>query len=252
MKNYWVYASFLLVAHTAFAEGVDIIKERPEGFVDVVQVIPQLQLDMRYYKDNNFVGRRVKGYNAPVCLLTKQAAQALNTVVEQLLPMGLTLKVYDCYRPQSAVNDFAEWATQLQHTEKRAEFYPTVDKKNLFSDGYIAYRSGHSRGSTVDVTIVPLYSPIPKYNLHAKQVECTAPQAQRSPDNTLDFGTGFDCFSPVSHPSYQALSPQIKANRLLLITLMKQAGFKVLDTEWWHFSLVNEPYPNTYFDFPVS
>ncbi len=134
----------------------------------------------------------------------------------------------------------------------RTEFYPTVDKKNLFSYGYIAYQSGHSRGSTLDLTIVPLNSKIPAYDLKLKQISCTASQQKRLPDNSLDFGTGFDCFSPVAHPDYQQLSPQVKANRLLLQTIMKKAGFKPLDTEWWHFTLVNEPYPDTYFDFPVK
>ncbi len=229
-----------------------IVKVRPNNFVDIQQIIPQIQIDMRYYTNHNFVGRKIDGYLSPTCLLTKEAATALKSVSDELLPMGLTLKAYDCYRPQTAVNDFANWATQINNTKMRKEFYPTVDKQNLFKDGYIAYRSGHSRDSTVDLTIVPLNSLIPIYNAKMKQVDCTAPQKMRSPDNSLDFGTGFDCFSPVSHPSYQGISAQTKANRLLLQSLMKSAGFKPLDEEWWHFTLINEPYPTTYFDFPVS
>ena len=166
--------------------------------------------------------------------------------------MGLTLKVYDCYRPQRAVDDFARWAKDLSSTKMRTEFYPQVEKSQLFNEGYIAYRSGHSRGSTVDLTIVPAGSQIPAYDQRRKQISCTAPASQRAPDNSLDFGTGYDCFSPLSHPDSQEVSPQQRANRLLLQSLMVQAGFKPLDTEWWHFTLAGEPYPDTYFDFPVA
>lgn len=131
-------------------------------------------------------------------------------------------------------------------------FYPTVAKENLFKEDYIAYKSGHSRGSTVDLTIVPLDSKIPPINPNKKYAECAADIKNRAPDNSLDFGTGFDCFSPIAHPEYQNVSPQVKANRLLLATLMQEAGFKAIDSEWWHFTLKNEPYPDTYFDFPVN
>ncbi|RTK97233.1 MAG: hypothetical protein EKK64_01960 [Neisseriaceae bacterium] len=131
-------------------------------------------------------------------------------------------------------------------------FYPTVAKENLFKEDYIAYKSGHSRGSTVDLTIVPLDSKIPSINPNKKYAECATDAKNRAPDNSLDFGTGFDCFSPIAHPEYQNVSPQVKANRLLLATLMQEAGFKAIDSEWWHFTLKNEPYPDTYFDFPVN
>ena len=256
MKNLLFFIIFLeiILPLSASAESAKILipTERPADFVNLKQIVPQIQTDIRYATSHNFVGRKIQGYEAPVCWLTNQAAIALKNVEAQLLPMGLTLKVYDCYRPQSAVNDFANWATQLSNTTMRAEFYPTVNKKDLFSEGYIAYHSGHSRGSTIDLTIVPLNSAIPPYDPKRKQVSCTAPQAHRFPDNSLDFGTGFDCFSPVAHPDYQQVSPQIKANRLLLQTLMKQGGFQALDAEWWHFTLINEPYPATYFDFPVT
>lgn len=229
-----------------------IVESRPNDFVDVKNLIPQIELDMRYYTIHNFVGRKINGYLAPVCLLTKPAANALKLVEGRLLAIGLTLKVYDCYRPQRAVNDFANWATQINNTAMQAEFYPTVAKKDLFKEGYIDYHSGHSRGSTLDLTIVPVNSIIPNYAKGTKLVNCTEPQNKRFPDNSLDFGTGFDCFSPVAHPSYQEVSAQARANRLLLQSLMQQAGFKPLDTEWWHFTLVNEPYSNTYFDFPVK
>jgi D-alanyl-D-alanine dipeptidase len=226
--------------------------KRPNDFVNIKEVIPEVQVDMRYYSNHNFVGRRIKGYAAPVCLLTKATLKALKQVEKALISAGLTLKVYDCYRPQSAVNDFAKWATEIDQTQMQKEFYINVDKRNLFKDNYIAYHSGHSRGSTVDLTIVPLDSSIPDFNDKVPLADCNNSQANRFPDNSLDFGTGFDCFSLKSHPNYVNFSSQIKANRLLLNTLMQQAGFKGVDTEWWHFTLIKEPYPNTYFDFPVK
>lgn len=234
------------------ADNLQVDDQRPKDFVNLSRIVPEIQYDLRYFTDHNFVGRRIESYDAPVCLLTSQAAQALKSVESRLLPMGLTLKVYDCYRPQSAVDDFARWSKNLSSTKMRTEFYPRVEKSQLFSDGYIAYRSGHSRGSTIDLTIVPMGSQIPSYDPRRKQVSCTSPVSQRGPDNSLDFGTGFDCFSPLSHPDSQKVSPQQRANRLLLQSLMVQAGFKPLDTEWWHFTLVEEPYPNTYFNFSVE
>ncbi|MBY0378901.1 MAG: M15 family metallopeptidase [Burkholderiales bacterium] len=254
MKIKYLFTILLnLIIACAIAQSKEVTTDiRPTNFVNIKKIIPQIELDMRYYTAHNFVGRRIVGYKAPVCLLTLPAAMALKTVENKLLPFGMTLKVYDCYRPQMAVNDFANWATQINNISMRKEFYPTVDKKNLFKDGYILYRSGHTRGSTMDLTIVPLNSKIPIYNPNVKQIACTAPQDQRTPDNSLDFGTGYDCFSEASHPDYQQLTSQQKANRLLLQTLMKQAGFKGLDTEWWHFTLINELYPDTYFNFPVN
>jgi zinc D-Ala-D-Ala dipeptidase len=236
----------------AVAEHIVPVTDRPADFVNAQQIIPQLQIDMRYDSAHNFVGRRIKGYKEPVCLLTQQAAYALNTVETQLLARGLTLKAYDCYRPQTAVNDFIAWANKVNDVTMRAEFYPTINKADLFEKGYIASPSGHSRGSTLDLTIVPLNSHIPIYDPRAKQVSCAAPEQERSPDNSLDFGTSYDCFSPMSHPSYPGISAEARKNRTLLRTLMRHAGFKPIATEWWHFTLINEPYPYTYFDFLVK
>lgn len=252
MKLFNVLLMIFPLLSTADTNNIKIEKQRPADFVDIKQIIPEIQIDMRYFSEHNFVGRRIQGYQAPICLLTVPAAEALKTVVTKLLPMGLTLKVYDCYRPQTAVDDFVKWASESGNVLMRTEFYPSVEKNKLFSEGYIARRSGHSRGSTLDLTIVPINSTIPFYDKKNQQVSCTAPKSQRSPDNSLDFGTGFDCFSPLSHPDSQNISAQSKANRLLLRSLMVAAGFKPLDTEWWHFTFVNEPYLTTYFDFPVQ
>lgn len=245
------FLSFNAIAASDIQD-IKVEKNRPDNFVNVTQFIPEIQTDIRYFSNHNFVGRKVQGYEEPVCLLSTPAALALRQAESQLLTMGLTFKLYDCYRPQTAVDDFANWAMQTKNITMQTEFYPTVDKKNLFSDGYIAYHSGHSRGSTVDLTIVPVDSKIPAYNPKLKQRSCELSQQNRSADNSLDFGTGYDCLSPVSHPDYQYLSPQIKANRLLLQNIMHQAGFKGLTTEWWHFTLLHEPYADTYFDFPVK
>jgi len=250
-----VIVSLFILLNTSAMAGAKqytIVKSRPGNFVNIKKIIPSIQVDARYYSKHNFVGKRINGYKAPVCLLTKQAAVALKKVQDKLKPMHLSLKTYDCYRPQRAVDNFASWAKKLQNTKMKREFYPGVNKVHLFEQGYIAYHSGHSRGSTFDVTIVPSNSIIPTYDEHVPQVACTQKKSLRTPDNSLDFGTGFDCFSPKSHPDYKKLPAQSKANRLLLRRLMINAGFKPLKTEWWHFTLKNEPYPNTYFNFPVQ
>ena len=225
---------------------------RPSDIVNASRVVERLQLDMRYAGAHNFTGRPVPGYAQAVCLLTEAAALRLASVQRTLLPMGLSLKVYDCYRPQTAVDAFAAWAADPADLARRVEFYPALDKSVLFEQGYIATRSGHTRGSTVDLTIVPLGSAVPAFDARAPQRPCTAAQAQRAPDNSLDFGSGYDCFSPMSHPDASAPNPQARANRLLLRTLMLDAGFAPLATEWWHFTLRDEPYPDSYFNFPLQ
>jgi D-alanyl-D-alanine dipeptidase len=225
----------------------------PDTFVHIEEVIPDALLDIRYFSEHNFLGVNVDGYYASTCILTRQAAQALANVQKDLAPFNMTLKIYDCYRPQQAVDHFVRWAKDIDDTKTKKEFYPTVDKRNLFRDGYIAERSGHSRGSTVDLTIVPLPAPIqPAYKAGDPLKECYLPAGVRFADNSLDMGTGFDCFHQLSHPENKDLGPQQRSNRLLLKTLMAKYGFRNLPEEWWHFTLNNEPYPDTYFNFPVK
>jgi D-alanyl-D-alanine dipeptidase len=225
----------------------------PEGFVDIKEVIPEIQLDIRYFSPHNFVGERVDGYLVSKCILTKEAAEALSSVQKDIVQYSLTLKIYDCYRPQRAVNHFVRWAKEIDNTKTKKEFYPTVDKANLFKDGYIDSKSGHSRGSTVDLTIVPLPAPIqPQYSPGQKLYECYLPAEKRFGDNSIDMGTGFDCFHELSHTANKNIGPQQRINRLLLKTLMEKHGFKNYDLEWWHFTLKNEPYPDTYFDFVIE
>lgn len=198
------------------------------GFVDAAEVIPALAVEMRYYGAENFVGRPIAGYDAPVCLLTPEAAEALDQVQTALVGFGYRLKVYDCYRPARAVADFAAWARDPADQKRKADYYPNVDKSRLFELGYIAERSGHSRGSTVDVTLVDAAS-----------------------GAELDMGSSYDLFDTKSWPSDETVSERARINRQLLQNLMKQAGFRPLKEEWWHFTLDQEPYPETYFDFMV-
>lgn len=237
----------LFLAQTIFAQS-----KIPEGFVEIREVIPDVILDMRYTKNHNFLGVPVDGYYAEKCYITREAAEALLKVQEELRKFSLSLKIYDAYRPQRAVDHFVRWAKDLSDTLTRKEFYPTIDKSRLFIDGYIAERSGHSRGSTVDLTIVPIPLPHQPEFDNDNQCECYEPVGKRFNDNSIDMVTGFDCFHPLSHTENPALTPQQRANRLLLKTLMDKYGFRNLAEEWWHFTLRNEPYPNTYFDFVIE
>lgn len=220
---------FMVLAACAPTRGATASFAPPEGFVDAAAVVPGLLVEMRYAGAHNFVGRRVEGYEASVCYLTREAANALAAVQAALAPQGRGVKVYDCYRPARAVADFAAWARDLDDVRTRAEFYPNVEKDQLFAQGYIAQRSGHSRGSTVDVTLVDL----------ATGVE-------------IDMGTPFDLFDPRSWPSDESVPAQARANRLALQAVMRAHGFRPLREEWWHFTLEREPFPDTYFDFPVA
>jgi D-alanyl-D-alanine dipeptidase len=225
----------------------------PGRFVDVREVVPSLQLDIRYFGFHNFVGERIDGYNAPKCILTREAVAALANVQKDLEPFSLSLKIYDCYRPQRAVDHFVRWAKNTGDTRTKAEFYPTLDKKDLFTGDYIVAKSGHSRGSTVDLTVVtlPAAEQIP-YRPGEKLKACFLPLEQRFPDNGLDMGTGYDCFHELSHTANKKVGEQQRINRLLLKTSMEKQGFKDYEKEWWHFTLRDEPFPNTYFDFVIE
>ena len=203
--------------------------EPPPGFVDMAEFIIDLEIDVRYHGSNNFVGAPIDGYNAARIFLTREAADALLGVQSDLRQIGLGLKLFDGYRPQRAVDHFVRWAQDLDDTRMKQRFYPNVDKANLFRDGYIAERSGHSRGSTIDLTLVSIDT-----------------------GDELFMGTRWDFFDPASWPSSQVIGEQARANRTLLQIMMMKHGFQPLREEWWHFSLRNEPYPDTYFDFPIE
>ena len=201
---------------------------RPASFVDAATVVPNLVVDLRYLGADNFVGRPIEGYEKPICYLTREAANALAEVARDLEPQGLAIKAFDCYRPVRAVAHFVRWARDLRDEARKAAYYPQVDKRHLFRDGYIAARSGHSRGSTIDMTLV-----------------------RRDGGKELDMGTPFDFFSPRSAPGDKGVSAEAQASRRLLADAMRKRGFTPYSKEWWHFTLRKEPFPDTFFDFPV-
>jgi len=196
--------------------------------VDAGAIVPGLVANIRYAGSHNFVGRPINGYRAPRCLLTQPAANALAEVARDLAARGLVIKVFDCYRPARAVADFVRWARDPRDQGAKAEFYPDVDKRTLFRDGYIASHSGHSRGSTVDLTLA------------------------RADGTELDMGTPFDFFSPRSWTAASSVTAEQHANRMRLAAAMRRRGFRGYPKEWWHFTLRNEPFPGTYFDVPVQ
>jgi D-alanyl-D-alanine dipeptidase len=225
----------------------------PPDFVHLNDIDPTIIQDMRYATTHNFVGHPIPGYQAATCILTHQAAVQLKKIQTTLNPLGYSLKVYDCYRPTEAVDAFAAWSQNKSDLTK-TEFYPNIDKKNLYELGYVAFeKSSHSRGSTVDLTIVKLPKQTQeKYIPHQHLRACYASYSQRFHDNSIDMGTGYDCFSPLSHPDNVNIPLKPFLNRMFLRYWMEKHEFAPLETEWWHFTLTNEPYPDTYFNFPVQ
>jgi D-alanyl-D-alanine dipeptidase len=222
--------AFLALCLPAGCLSTEAIRERdPSAFVDAGSAAPGLVVDMRYFGSENFLGRPVAGYEAPVCLVTRKAVWGLQRAQAVLARSGLGLKVFDCYRPKRAVADFVAWAKDLSDQKRKAQHYPNVDKSKLFELGYIAEQSGHSRGSTLDLTLVDLKT-----------------------GAEIDMGSPFDLFDTKSWPTDKSVSPAAQANRMKLQKVMAEAGFRPLKEEWWHFTLTGEPYPDTYFDFPVS
>lgn len=217
----------LIVLGFAFAKPP--VNRLPEGFVYVNEYIPDLDVELRYLTDHNFVGKPIDGYHANTLILTKEAAVALQNVQEALRYQNLCLKVYDGYRPQRAVNNFVAWAKDLGDTINKREFYPEVEKQFLFSEGYIASKSGHSRGSTIDLTIT-----------------------DGNTGEPLDMGGAYDFFGEESWLSYANLTEAQQNNREILQKVMQDNNFRNYPKEWWHFTLRWEPFPNTYFDFPVE
>ena len=226
----------------------------PDGFVYLRQFAPAIAQDMRYYGSHNFIGRPIDGYQAPECILTREAAAALEGVQQDLAAAALRVKVFDCYRPERAVAHFVRWSRDLADQRMKAEFYPHIAKTDFFRLGYVAERSGHSRGSTVDLALEPAAAPPSQVGARddGPAVACTAPIEERFPDSPLDFGTGFDCMDPLSHPDSTAVPSDAQRNRALLAQAMDRHGFRGLPEEWWHFTLKAEPFPDTYFDFPVT
>ncbi|MBR0078344.1 MAG: M15 family metallopeptidase [Bacteroidales bacterium] len=228
-------------APTKDAQPLTTLEDESDGFVVITDVVPDAILEIRYYSTFNFIGTRIDGYQEPTALLTRQAADSLKAVSDELLAMGYRLKIYDAYRPQMAVDHFVRWGKDLSDTLMKQYFYPNLDKAVLFDQGYIARRSGHSRGSTIDLTLFDMNT-----------------------EKEVDMGGTFDWFGIESHPDFggnpntqkysgnDKITAEQFQNRMILRTAMLRHGFKPYDEEWWHYTLRNEPYPNTYFTFPVT
>ena len=213
---------------TSADDGI-ILSDDSSDFVLLSEAVPDAILEIRYYSTYNFVGDRIDGYEEPLAFLTKESAAALKEASDELVSRGYRLKIFDAYRPQKAVTHFMNWALDPEDTRMKEYFYPELDKDTLFPQGYIAEHSGHSRGSTVDLTLFDMTT-----------------------EKEVDMGGTFDYFGELSHPDYKKITTEQYNNRMLLRDVMLKHGFKPLDEEWWHFTLENEPFPDTYFTFPVN
>ncbi len=199
------------------------------GFVLLADFVPDIVQEIRYYSTYNFIGDRINGYEEPCAILTKEAARALKAVSDEAKVMGYRLKIFDAYRPARAVKHFVLWGIEDLDLRMKPFFYPKLEKQELFMRGYIASQSSHSRGSTVDLTLLDMTT-----------------------GQEVDMGSSFDLFSEKSHSGFKGITDEQYANRMTLQSLMVRNGFEPIDCEWWHFTLADEPYPDTYYDFPVS
>lgn len=225
MKNFWVVLTvFLCGAMPVMAESLSYDKE---DFLEISTVIDDAAFDIRYYSPNNFTAHKIDGYKAPRAYLTKEALTSLKVAADDLREKGYRLLIWDSYRPQKAVDDFVRWINDENDAGDKS-FYPEIEKSQLLEGQYIMAKSGHTRGSTVDLTLI------------------------KKDGSFVDMGGTFDLFSEISHPDYENITEEQKANRKILHDAMIKAGFKGLDSEWWHFTLENEPYQDTYFDFDVE
>ncbi len=242
-----LFAASILLAFTLSGCRNASDKAFESAFVNITDVVPDVILEIRYYSTYNFVGKRVDGYIQPTALLTREAAAALKEVSDDVKAQGYRLKIYDAYRPQRAVDHFVRWAADIPDTLMKAYFYPDLDKSVLFDQEYIMAKSGHTRGSTVDITLFDMAT-----------------------EKELDMGGTFDWFGPESHPDFggnpdtgkytgdcsaspagRTITEEQFANRMILRRAMLAHGFRALDSEWWHFTLKDEPFKDTYFDYPV-
>jgi D-alanyl-D-alanine dipeptidase len=222
----------------------------PRGFVYLRDIDPTIVQDIRYAGAHNFVGRPISGYLAAECILSAPAAAALAKIQQVLAAEKLSLIVWDCYRPMRAVQDFLRWSRQPAQVGMKAEFYPRADKQNLFALGYLAPRSAHSRGSTVDLGLVPRGSALPSPGPAQPPKPCTAAKGERTDDGTIDLGTGYDCLDVLAGTASAAVGKTALANRRKLQSVMRAAGFRSYFREWWHFELIGEPFHHG-FDFEV-
>ena len=259
-NKFWMLATILVICGASVISSCKSNKEEAavtvnptndnSQFVTITDVVPDVILEIRYYGTYNFVGSRIDGYEEPTALLTRQAADSLKAVSDDVMRQGYRLKIYDAYRPQKGVDHFVRWAEDIADTLMKPYFYPDLDKSVLFPQEYICLKSGHTRGSTVDLTLFDMAT-----------------------EKELDMGDTFDWFGPESHPDFcgnpetgeytgdnskstaepkRSITAEQFEHRMILRRAMLAHGFKPLDTEWWHFTLRDEPFPDTYFTFPVK
>ena len=218
-----IFVLLCIISNSVFAQ----ISYDKTDFVPVYTIIDDAVYDIRYYSSYNFTGNKINGYNAPIAYMTKEGANALSKAADDLRKQGYRILIWDTYRPQKAVNNFVEWINN-PNDEGDKSFFPNLAKSDLLKGKYIMSKSGHSRGSTVDLTLI------------------------KKDGSFVDMGGTFDLFSEISHPDYKKLTKEQKRNRKILHDAMIKAGFEGIDSEWWHFTLKNEPYPDTYFDFDIE
>jgi len=225
----------------------------PKGFHDLEDFDPTILQEIRYAGDYNFIGRPLAGYEAQRCIVSSVVGKALRKVQLEAKQFNLTLKVYEAYRPLRACEDILKWSVDSKDQLMKEEFYKHIDKASVFDLSFVLLRSSHARGAAVDVTLVPL--PVPKqkdYKKGDRLIDGILPKSQHLYDNSIDMGTGFDCFHEYSHTEHHRIVGKAKENRRLLCQLMHKQGFKNYDGEWWHFTFIKEPFPHVYFDFIIS
>ena len=248
MRVLLALAAALAVTTAAWAE-----ETVPDGFVWLKDVDPTIEQEIRYYGDHNFIGRPMAGYEAPECILTRQAAEALAAIQAELAQSRLSLKVYDCYRPQRAVDDFVAWSKDVPDQTMKAEFYPRIDKARVFELGYVAAKSGHTRGSTVDLTIVPMdhaiERPFIRRASRSSTVRCRP--AERFPDTSHRLRHRLRLHGREVPPRPDGRPGRRAGEPAMFKDIMERHGFAPVAEEWWHYTLKDEPFPDTYFDFPV-
>ncbi|RTL50288.1 MAG: peptidase M15 [Bradyrhizobiaceae bacterium] len=251
MRSTTAVRSLVLVLLGLATTGTARSAPLPADFVYLRDIDPTIIQDMRYATANNFVGHRLNGYEAGECIVTRRVGNALAGVQRDLVPRGLSLKMYDCYRPQRAVDDMYAWAQDGHEVKAQKLYNPKMSKKDLFRLGYIARHSGHSTGKAVDLTIVPLPEPkVPPFDPKADYGDCTQDASVRAPDSSVDMGAGYDCSDEKAHTASKAITPDQRKWRDTLVSAMGKQGFVNYDMEWWHFSLPGEG--NTAYDFPVA
>ncbi len=243
-------AAIVTAAIAALGQGLAVAQNAlPQGFVYLRDIDPTIAQDIRYAGFDNFVGRPLPGYEAPECILRQDAAAALKRAQVDLASSGFSLKVYDCYRPVRAVHAMAAWANDGRFEGTTKRFFPKLHKDTLFGLGYIASHSQHSSGNTVDLTLIARTGAgVPAFNRSAAYGPCTAPAAERSPDNSIDMGTGFDCFDPASYTASTLISAEQRRQRKILLDAMRKQGFRNYFREWWHFSYSA---PDRSYDFSI-